>query len=115
MKELNLKSVVWHFEETKLPIGDESELLPYKELLMKCHPTYTFVVTTNCEELVSTICDRLLLNELVKYSGAKLEQASQDVPGMKPGLTRILKIPALSGGAVTQVRFMLLLMNFAEV
>lgn len=113
-QRLNLKLDRWRFVEALRQTGMPSELLPYKEILEKCHPTYTFVVITNCEELGSIICNRLLLNELVMSSGAQLGLESPDVLGMKRGFRHTLRIPAQNGGAVIEVRSMLFLMNFEE-
>jgi hypothetical protein len=81
----------------------------------KYHPTYTFAVTINCEELAKTIYRQLQLNARQLCSGVVLGLESRVVLGQKQAWTLFLKTRSQSFGTVTVVRKMLLLMNFEEL
>lgn len=77
--------------------------------------TYTFVVTTNCQESLRIMLDQLQWFVPALFFGDQLEQESQNVPGKKQETLHTLRIPEQSGGMATRVRQTLSLMNFEEV
>lgn len=73
-------------------IGMPSETLLSREVWMMYHPTYSFVVTINSEELAKTIYDQLLWSVPVMCFGVELELVNRVAPGKKPVWMLILKV-----------------------
>lgn len=101
-------------EETLRPTGMKLRPLQLPETSSQCQVTYSFVITTPCEESVQTILDRLELINLFFCFGAKLELESHIVLGM-PSRTHMLRIHAPNGGQAIEMKKQLSLMNFEEV
>lgn len=100
--------------ETPKPIGTQLKPLQLPVISSQCQVTYSFVITTHCEESVQTILDRLELINLFFCFGAKLELESHIVLGA-PSQMHMLRIHAPNGGQAIEMKKQLSLMNFEEV
>nr|QJI53711.1 MAG: hypothetical protein [Cressdnaviricota sp.] len=92
--------------------GMPSEMLLSREVWMKYHPTYSFVVTINSEELAKTIYDQLLWSVPVTCFGVELELVNRVAPGKKQVWMLILKTPTPNFGMAIKVKILLSSMNF---
>lgn len=94
--------------------GQLSNAQPFRANYKTFRRTYSFVVTTNSNELARITQWLQQLNEPVKYFGAELVQERVDEHGRKAVWQLTVKTHEQSGGVVTEVRRMLSLMNFEE-
>jgi len=113
--ELDLNSENYRWEEVILRIGKLSSVQLEKDGWMISRGIYMFDITATSSESLSTIVNRLLSNEKLKCTGDQLASANLEGPGMKPVLTRILKIQGLNSGMDTEVKKMLSWMNSVEI
>lgn len=102
------------FVETRKRTGIKSGCRPLTERFMKSLPTYEFVVILPSEESTRTIACQLRWSGVYQFSGAKLVRVKVEELGKKPVWELIVKTQIPSGGTDTEIRSMLLSMNFEE-
>jgi len=112
-QDLNLESNP--FQDVPPLNGIKSGNLLKEEILMRSPHRYVFKVIELSEQSMQTLRNQLEWSDSALYFGVKLELVSRGVLGMKQEWMLILKIPGPSFGAVTEVKKMLLSMNFEEV
>lgn len=108
--------------ETTHAIGKQFGPQQRQETLQKSLPTCTYVITSPCPELLQTMLDRLRWKGRAVYSGVLQGQANLVEPGKKQVSMLTLKTLVQNGtlfmtigGAVTEIKSMLLSMSFVEV
>lgn len=99
--------------ETAKPTGTKLRKVPSAETLKLSRVIYSFDIIMHSDLLEQTILERLeFLNAYFVY-GDQLVQVSHIEPGLLSP-TRILRIHAPNGGLGTEVKKLLLSMNFVE-
>jgi len=112
--ELLLNSELNRLEETQATTGTLLNSTPSKERLISCPPIFLFVITTPSRALARTTVNRLLLNEYVKSSMGRLALESRAGLGTKLVWMHSAKILVANFGVATEIKSMLLSMNFEE-
>lgn len=107
-------SVHYHSEETPPLTGNKCEPTPSPGIWIPSRQTSTYVVTTNCVELATTISNQLQWSEPVQFSGAQLQLVSHVEHGKKQAFRLMLKIQEPSGGTDTWAKRMLSLTNLED-
>jgi len=114
-KELNLKLEKSQSRETAKEIMMPSGKLLFQETSCKFLPTVEFCITGLCDKSQQTMLSLLRSLKRCMFSGARLVLESREEPGTKLEKVLIVKIQDRNSGMVTEVKRMLLLMNFEEV
>lgn len=109
---LNSLSGINHSKEILKQIGLLSRKMLSKEELTTCPQMSLFAITIPSKELLQIILFQLQWSALAMSIGAGLELERVEKPGMKAVWILILKIQELNGGAATDLKKLLLLMNF---
>jgi len=99
------------FENMQLPVSCEFNVKEISELY---RPTSMLDTISDSKESLLIMLSRLRCCENVLYSGVLRAQEKAARLGTMPGPVHMVKIHALSGGAVTVVKKILLSMNFVE-